>query len=101
MLRTLGFSSDIKFKILLVLVHCENFSKKSSSQPLVLLRPSQACLIDDPLTLLVSSSNDVYTFSPKPTSDRTNIFPLTSAKKKKRNTAFACFQMLQFVTILL
>ena len=47
MLRTLDFSSDIKFKILLVLVHCENVGKKSSSQPLALLRPSQARLIDD------------------------------------------------------
>lgn len=28
MLRTLGFSSDIKFKILLVLIHCENFLQK-------------------------------------------------------------------------
>lgn len=52
MLRTLGFSSDIKFKIILVLVHCENVGKKSSSQPLVLLRPSQACLNRGPLQMI-------------------------------------------------
>lgn len=52
MLRTLGFSSDIKFKILLVLIHCENFLQKIFESTAGPAANVASVLIDDRLNAL-------------------------------------------------